>query len=152
MDGCMGSAMMVASVHDSGSVAGCRSELANADAEQADDKEDEFVKGFKVANFEIIDSPDKGMRHHPVYPRCSGSAAPFSYMHFFGCPPEIPGTIAVRSFKVVKQCKPRMRGECARYSKQNLVHAVGQKHHEVSHRFLPCPTLHLRSMLSPQMT
>ena len=66
MDDCMGSAMMAASVLDSNSVAGCcRSELANADAEQADDKEDDFVKGFKVANFEIIDSPDKGMRHHP---------------------------------------------------------------------------------------
>ena len=39
---------------------GCRSELANADAEQADEKEDDLVKGFKVANFEIIESPDKG--------------------------------------------------------------------------------------------
>ena len=38
----------------------CRSDLTSADAEQADEKEDDFVKGFKVANFEIIDSPDKG--------------------------------------------------------------------------------------------
>lgn len=41
-------------------VDGCRSQLSNADAEQADEKEDDFVKGFKVANFEIIESPDKG--------------------------------------------------------------------------------------------
>lgn len=46
-------------------VDGCRSELASADVEQADEKEDDFVKGFKVANFEIIDSPDKGIRPHP---------------------------------------------------------------------------------------
>lgn len=41
-------------------VDGCRSQLTNADAEQADEKEDDFVKGFKVANFEIIESPDQG--------------------------------------------------------------------------------------------
>ncbi len=39
---------------------GCRSDLASADDDKTDEKEDDFVKGFKVANFEIIDSPDKG--------------------------------------------------------------------------------------------
>ncbi|KAL0051035.1 hypothetical protein WJX82_000961 [Trebouxia sp. C0006] len=37
-----------------------RSDLANADEDKTDEKDDDFVKGFKVANFEIIDSPDKG--------------------------------------------------------------------------------------------
>ncbi|KAL0033469.1 hypothetical protein WJX77_010766 [Trebouxia sp. C0004] len=36
-----------------------RSDLANADEDKSDEKEDDFVKGFKVANFEIMNSPDK---------------------------------------------------------------------------------------------
>ena len=40
---------------------GRRSELGNTDDDKTDEKEDEFVKGFKVANFEIIDSRDKGI-------------------------------------------------------------------------------------------
>lgn len=46
---------------------GCRSDLANADEDKIDEKEDDFVKGFKVANFEIIDSPDKGKPHSRSY-------------------------------------------------------------------------------------
>ena len=42
--------------------------MANADEEKADEKEDNFVKGFKVANFEIIDSPDKGKLYHTARP------------------------------------------------------------------------------------
>lgn len=44
--------------------------------EQADEKEDDFVKGFKVANFEIIDSPDKGTWLHPCL-LCAINNAPF---------------------------------------------------------------------------
>ena len=38
----------------------CRSDMTNADDDKTDDKDDDLVKGFKVANFEIIESPDKG--------------------------------------------------------------------------------------------
>ena len=55
---------------DAMGVAECRSELANADAEQVEEKEDDFVKGFKVANFEIIESPDKGMWLSIVFASC----------------------------------------------------------------------------------
>lgn len=63
MNCCHWNATMLYIRLDSTAVHACRSELANADAEQADEREDDFVKGFKVANFEIIDSPEKG-RHH----------------------------------------------------------------------------------------
>lgn len=46
--------------HENGSVS-CRSDLDKPDASQAEEKDDDFVKAFKVANFEIMTSPDKGM-------------------------------------------------------------------------------------------
>lgn len=60
---------------------GCRSDLANADEDKSDEKEDDFVKGFKVANFEIIASPDKGEPHS----RChciDCPSAPCCQQHF----------------------------------------------------------------------
>ena len=38
----------------------CRSDLDKPDADQAEEKDDDFVKAFKVANFEITASADEG--------------------------------------------------------------------------------------------
>lgn len=50
----------------------CRSDLDKPDAHQAEEKDDDFVKAFKVANFEITASADNGRKEptailSPVY-------------------------------------------------------------------------------------
>ena len=60
---------------------GCRSDLANADEDKTDEKDDDFVKGFKVANFEIIDSPDKGEPHSTRH--CTDCPYPPCYQQHF---------------------------------------------------------------------